>query len=230
MSGGRAGLARSVRPDALFSDDGASIPYVSGKNVREAISRLSPVEVDLALTQRIIPIGGTAQSPIFAAGGIDAFLRAREQGFDVRALIDPDLLLVALQEGLKRRLKRSSIYGLAERAPEFSAMRQLTGRQFWWALGIVLIATDFYIISAEAMTLLASLAFSALFLAVIFIRFQSLLPLSRLRRPAALLADSDLPVYTVLVPLYRETRVVAQLLEALDALNYPALGSKSTKT
>lgn len=34
-------------------------------------------------------------------------------------------------------------------------------------------------------------------------------------------ADADLPVYTVLVPLYREARVLRQLLAALEALDYP---------
>lgn len=193
---------------------------MSEENVRHAISRLAPADVDRALIQRILPIGGSSDRPIFAAGGMDALERAREAGLAVQALIDPDILLRALQQGLERRLKRSSVYGLAERAPEFSAMRQLTGRQFAWTLGIVLLAMDFYILSAGLTALLASLAFSALFLAVILIRFQSLLPLPRLRQPP-LLADADLPVYTVLVPLFRETRVVAGLLEALDALDYP---------
>lgn len=41
--------------------------------------------------------------------------------------------------------------------------------------------------------------------------------------PQALpLADVDLPVYTVLVPLHREARVVPRLLPALCALDYPA--------
>jgi hypothetical protein len=40
--------------------------------------------------------------------------------------------------------------------------------------------------------------------------------------PAASLVDADLPVYTVLVPLHREARVVPRLLPALLALDYPA--------
>ena len=40
--------------------------------------------------------------------------------------------------------------------------------------------------------------------------------------PAHPLADVDLPVYTVLVPLHREARVVPRLLPALCALDYPA--------
>jgi hypothetical protein len=39
--------------------------------------------------------------------------------------------------------------------------------------------------------------------------------------PAASLVDIDLPVYTLLVPLHREARVVPRLLPALCALDYP---------
>ncbi|MGI3902065.1 MAG: glycosyltransferase [Janthinobacterium lividum] len=34
--------------------------------------------------------------------------------------------------------------------------------------------------------------------------------------------DRDLPIYTIVVPLFREARVLAQLVRALDALDYPA--------
>ncbi|AMJ62276.1 hypothetical protein [Bosea sp. PAMC 26642] len=40
--------------------------------------------------------------------------------------------------------------------------------------------------------------------------------------------DSRLPVYTVAVPLRREEAVLTQLIAALCALDYPALGSKLT--
>jgi glycosyltransferase XagB len=43
------------------------------------------------------------------------------------------------------------------------------------------------------------------------------------RRP-----DTDLPVYTLVVPLYREANVAGDLCEALMQLDYPALCSKCT--
>jgi hypothetical protein len=38
--------------------------------------------------------------------------------------------------------------------------------------------------------------------------------------------DRDLPVYTVIVPLFREARVLPQLVRNIDALDYPALCRK----
>lgn len=70
------------------------------------------------------------------------------------------------------------------------------------------------------------------FLSVAALRMLCFLPfapgsagLERLQLPA-----TSLPVYSVLVPLFRETRVLPQLISALGSLRYPALGSKRTKT
>jgi glycosyltransferase XagB len=42
------------------------------------------------------------------------------------------------------------------------------------------------------------------------------------------LNDDEVPNYTVVVALYRETSVVEDLVRAIDAFDYPALGSKLT--
>ena len=47
--------------------------------------------------------------------------------------------------------------------------------------------------------------------------------------PKVQIYDMDLPVYSVLVPLFRETSVLGQLLTALTSLDYPALCIKRTK-
>jgi hypothetical protein len=54
--------------------------------------------------------------------------------------------------------------------------------------------------------------------------------IDRPRRPAlARLQDHELPVYTIMVALYREAGAVEGLVAALRRLDYPALGSKCTK-
>lgn len=42
------------------------------------------------------------------------------------------------------------------------------------------------------------------------------------RAPVERLTDASLPVYTVIVPLYREARMAARVVAAIDALDYPA--------
>lgn len=48
------------------------------------------------------------------------------------------------------------------------------------------------------------------------------------RRAARPLADAELPVYSIVAPLYREAAMVSRLVRALDAIDYPVLGSKNT--
>ncbi len=41
--------------------------------------------------------------------------------------------------------------------------------------------------------------------------------------------NADLPTYSILVPVFRETSVLSQLLHGLSCLKYPALCIKRTK-
>lgn len=72
--------------------------------------------------------------------------------------------------------------------------------------------------TAMSCTALASFAF----LAILWLRLSvcaASLAAPVPRAPA--LADADLPLYSLVVALYREARVVPQLLAAIDALSYP---------
>ena len=69
------------------------------------------------------------------------------------------------------------------------------------------------------------------FLSVISLRILCLMrPLNTVRRETQAIGDEELPVYSVLVPLFRETAVLRQLLGALTHLDYPALCIIGTKT
>jgi cellulose synthase/poly-beta-1,6-N-acetylglucosamine synthase-like glycosyltransferase len=206
----------------MYEEGDAAIPYVSPDDTLEAIARLTPAEAKLALAERVVPIGWTPGTTVFAADDLKALLRAREWGLDVRALISPGALLPALHRGLGRLLVRSSISGLARRFPEFSAQQPLTARQAGWAFVSMMLAADVYLLAPGLAWFLAGFACSLLFLAVIALRLLSFRPSSAGSPPQpAPVDDADLPVYTVLVPLYRETSVAHGLVEALNALDYP---------
>ena len=69
----------------------------------------------------------------------------------------------------------------------------------------------------------AAAAVGALVAACIALRaLATCASLPRAAQPAPALADRDLPVYTVLIALYREAAVAAKLTRALNALDYPA--------
>jgi cellulose synthase/poly-beta-1,6-N-acetylglucosamine synthase-like glycosyltransferase len=121
-----------------------------------------------------------------------------------------------------RRIVREAVTGLYAREPEFSARRILTGRQMLVLYGMLSLLL---LLLAEAPRTAASLivASLALFYAAAFL-FKGWLAFAGAARTAidnATPADSALPTYSVLVPLYREAAVVTPLVQALQALDYP---------
>ncbi len=69
--------------------------------------------------------------------------------------------------------------------------------------------------------ILLLLVFAAFVLQRLVVVAASRFPSSETREPLRQ-ADDALPVYTVIVPLFRETRILAQIVRNLDALDYPA--------
>jgi len=83
------------------------------------------------------------------------------------------------------------------------------------ALACVLGVARFDILQA-----VASAALWLTFSAIIILRSMAAIAGKGESRPPAL-ADDELPDYTIVVALYRETRVVEDLIRALDGLDYP---------
>jgi glycosyltransferase XagB len=82
-------------------------------------------------------------------------------------------------------------------------------RPLWMGIILILVAMVFYV---------ASLSYRV----VLYIRSLSGSEMVRVSDAAALaVADSDLPVYTIMVPAYNEPEVIVALVQALDAMAYP---------
>jgi len=125
-------------------------------------------------------------------------------------------------------LAREAVLGLHARLPELSAVARGRHGLRWFAVlsGITVFAAA---LAAPGKLLFAIEAFLGFaFLAWIGLRLHSCRirpsPSPRLDLPGRLL-----PVYTIIVPLYREAQMLPQLIAALKRLDYPALGSKCTK-
>lgn len=117
---------------------------------------------------------------------------------------------------------------LRERAPEYSAATRLTAAQRHLLLSLLAVGL-------AAMVAAPALAFAALHL-LLGLFFAGVVALRLLlagmalvrpprRRPAQAaepIAEADLPVYTILVPLYREAAAVPGLVRALSRLDYPS--------
>jgi cellulose synthase/poly-beta-1,6-N-acetylglucosamine synthase-like glycosyltransferase len=109
-------------------------------------------------------------------------------------------------------------------SPELSAASGLWAWQRR-ALALSLALLGIGVALAPEATLIGLLAIMAVpFLCVVVLRSVALWQLAHPlpKPPAAAASPVPLPVYTVLVPLYREAGVVGDLLASLRALDYPA--------
>ena len=152
-----------------------------------------------------------------------AALRAR---LDARADLREQMVVTtpqalraaAWKRGEKRRV-RQSVSTLFDRNPDMSARIVLEGKQGFVA-GAGLMALVFAAMS-NGVVLVALHAFISIFyLAAMSIRFAALLkpgPRFNIRETEA----KTLPVYTVMIALYKEAAVAEQLVTSLNRLNWP---------
>jgi cellulose synthase/poly-beta-1,6-N-acetylglucosamine synthase-like glycosyltransferase len=192
-------------------------------DLRAALQRLTSAEAAVALRRRHMPIAWQPGHVLHVAADVAAARHARAKGLDVVSGVEPTELLGALEQIFGRAIADHAAYHLARTRSQFSAASRLTPPQAV-AMATLLAGLVMAAIAApRAAGLAAAMLCALFFLAVIGLRFLSLLPPVPAPDgdPPAPLRPMDLPVYTVLVPLHRETSVLAQLLEALDDLRYP---------
>jgi cellulose synthase/poly-beta-1,6-N-acetylglucosamine synthase-like glycosyltransferase len=123
-----------------------------------------------------------------------------------------------------RHLAEEASHGLARRMPDYSARRRLTAAQ--GALLLLLaaaLASLAAVLPAKAFWLLVSGISAVFFLSVVALRMLCFLPplACQPELPPPPPAATELPAYSVLVPLFRETAVLDQLFTALTSLDYP---------
>jgi len=114
---------------------------------------------------------------------------------------------------------------LREKSPDLSAASPMARwQQTLFALAILALALGFWS-DADATAMLTMALLTPAFLCVALIRAAALVDSLRTSAPppTALPAnDDDLPVYSILVPLYREAHMAPALIAALDRLDWPA--------
>jgi len=119
-----------------------------------------------------------------------------------------------------------AVWGLAGRTPELSAAKGLWRWQKIALAGLVAAIGSGAVLAPEATPAVLFTLMAVPFLFVVALRCAALWHLFahpvRAPDPPPVRVDAELmPLYTVLVPLFRETCVVPQLLGALSALDYP---------
>jgi glycosyltransferase XagB len=163
--------------------------------------------------------------------GPDVTLFARERwGADIEFVVASKFDIVwAVQTAFADALSHRAVYQLAERNPELSAQRVFTPAQviFVYALLTVLMLG---LALAPIATLVALNVVMSLFYLGNFLFKGILVSIGGARSAdrdesiaiaARMLRDDDLPVFTVLVPMFREPKMLPVLARSLRQLDYP---------
>ena len=223
---GNSQMGFSEAPAALLTiDPGAAgvLRRVDRSALCGMLRRLPPEELEAALRLKLVPVVSVPGLVLHVACGTAALADGRRRGYTIVGYAEAQDLLAAARAVHGPYLLREATFGLARRMPLFSASRRLTPAQSTFLILLAAAAVVAAIhLPGAALWLLASLAGGMFFLSVVALRLLCFMPPVTARRPApAALSEGELPAYSVLVPLFRETSVLDQLMTALGALRYP---------
>jgi glycosyltransferase XagB len=201
----------------------ADLPEVPTDFLANILTRLNVAELRLALRYKILPIAWLPDLTLFAAvDGVGQQL-ASDIAIKPVARISVGQFAAAVHRTLGHDILYHATGALKRNLPHLSAHCRISRAQLFWFINVLAYAGfGLSMLTFDMAMAITSLLLSLFFLVVVALRLLSVTSAPReIRMPAPRLADGELPVYTVLVPLFRETSVLRQLVAALDHLDYP---------
>ena len=208
----------------LASDAPDVLPLLSRDDLEDTLRRLPPPAMRRVLRHGVVPVAWQPDHAVYAVCGPKGERFARRHGLPVVARMAPADFHHGVRRVWGRKILARATHGLAATRPHFSARRRLTLAQgaIFLVLALCLALSSAYM-PASVLWIAASAALGLFFLSVIALRLCCLFPLPAARgRSPRDPGEADLPAYSVLVPVFRETSVLPQLLRGLSRLNYPA--------
>lgn len=133
------------------------------------------------------------------------------------AIVTPGALAEAVMRLHGPEIARDAGHALADASPDLSCREGLSRGQAQW------LAATIAAVAALAVFCPAVLAavFAMVFLSHAIVRLAATFASLPATPPLAMCADAELPVYTVIVPVYGEANMAARVLAALQRLDYP---------
>jgi glycosyltransferase XagB len=212
-----------LRGELAFDKSISDLPVVPPELLDQIVARSSPKEVELALRHQIVPIAWLPDRSIFAAVEGTSLQRAKDLDFRPVAQIKLRDFKASIRRCRGPELLHRATHYLSENKPELSAHRRLTlGQIIVTGVGAFIYIALLVLTPFDISFAITSLMFTLFFLSVTALRLMCVIDVQKSKPcPHRKLSFEDLPVYSVLVPLFRETRILGQLLSALTQLDYP---------
>jgi hypothetical protein len=181
----------------------------------------------LYLTRQFLPWRRDGEGILIAAADTSAanlaWLRDTYGGAQIVSIAPRDLHR-EIAHRFRDRLSDDAVFSLWSKTPGLSARRTVTRSQ-----AVMFVAVGMVVAVACCLWPLAVLEILVAAMSVGFAvsaTFRTVLALLSGRNEensAPRSAEGVLPIYTILVPLFREARVLPQLVRALSALDYPGI-------
>ena len=199
------------------------LPLVPSSVLAASLRRLTPGEIDLALKQKLVPIAWLPGQTIYAAASTFAYAFAKHHGLRVAGHITPADYRRLVHSVLGRRVLHDTVTRLFRRNPQLSIRAGASLFQKCFILLVVfgVVLSPWLLRQSLQLALVSSLS-CLFFVSVMSLRIFALLPDRKSRPQPPRLPDAQLPTYSVLVPVFKETEVLAKLVSGLCALDYPS--------
>lgn len=133
------------------------------------------------------------------------------------AIVTPAALEAAVMRRHGPAIALAAGHALADSRPDLSCRDGLSPAQARWFAGVVLALMGLAIIAP----IIPAIVFALAFLSYAVVRLAATFAPAPGAPPPPPVADADLPVYTVIVPVYGEANMVGHILEQLERLDYP---------
>ena len=216
----------AIKPhyDKLVVDpEDERLPEVSVAVLKRAFERLNLAEREAVLRERLVPVAWLPHITLYADGNDGAQPLAVIPQKKVVARIAPRTFAAIVLSSWGHDLTKRACNELKLSQPTFSSSQRVSSGQQLWVMGLMLAVVLLWPLLSIATVLdVASFILTSLFACMIWLRLLAISERAEPYMAKPEMNDDALPVYSILVPLFRETRVLPQLISALQKLNYPA--------
>jgi glycosyltransferase XagB len=173
-------------------------------------------------------LAGDKHNPhfVFAPRGqqLQRFLMHRPTFQDRLALVTPQALARHVMHQKREAIAWQAAHPALEEPFNASAREGLSVRHYQALLIFLCIMVIGVFIAPKSLVTCLFMLISFVFLALVTLRLAALFEPPRASSHRALIkpsSDKELPIYSLIVPLYREKRVLPKLINALMCLDYP---------
>ncbi len=189
----------------------------------DAVQRLTPAERELFLRHKILAYCRMPDEIIYSVVDGAGVVEAQRRNLQTIGRLPAQVYRRLVRQFLSRKLLNIATYGLSITRPMASARHRLSmGQIYLFSIMFAFLASWAVLVSIYDIFYIAQVVAGLFFLVVVVLRCLCLMPLPKGHGIVAPIPEeADLPIYTLLVPLFRETSVLDQLIRALCLLDYP---------